>query len=164
MFFGKLVTFEALCENPEILSDPNIVVKINDRFYNFQAASPILFSLLVFKKPPTADAIRKIEEKQREERYSYRRAISSWFSRPSKSPLRGETPPPAVDSPEGIQHSPQKQKADEKAMVDDKKAEEKAKSDEKANETKLEKQNFFKALRLTSDQLKQLNLKRELIL
>jgi hypothetical protein len=60
------------------LADQSVVVKINERYLSMQAATPIIMSLLVFRKPPTAKAMNRIGEAEKTsmEGYSYRRAFS----------------------------------------------------------------------------------------
>lgn len=62
--FSKFaVTFEDLCSNPSLLTDPKLVVRINERYYNWQIAAPMLLSHVVFEKP-----LKKVTMVEKEER------------------------------------------------------------------------------------------------
>lgn len=50
-FMSKIMTYEDLCENPAMLINPDLVVKIEDNYYNWQTAAPMLVSQVAFQKP-----------------------------------------------------------------------------------------------------------------
>ena len=48
------VSYEQFSMNPAaILSDPNLVIRIDDQYYNWQSAAPFIISMLAFKQPVT---------------------------------------------------------------------------------------------------------------
>ena len=49
-FMSKIVTFEDLCENPAMYGSPDLVVKIEDNYYNWPTAAPMILSQTVFQK------------------------------------------------------------------------------------------------------------------
>jgi len=49
-FMSKIVTFQDMCENPGMLTNPDLVVKVEDMYYNWQTAAPILVAKTVFQK------------------------------------------------------------------------------------------------------------------
>uniref|UniRef100_A0A8C4Q7Q4 Lipin 2 n=1 Tax=Eptatretus burgeri TaxID=7764 RepID=A0A8C4Q7Q4_EPTBU len=49
-FEEQLVQFSHLSENPSIVEDPNLVVRISNKYYNWAVASPIILSMHVFQK------------------------------------------------------------------------------------------------------------------
>ena len=52
IFASELVEYEDFCEHPgEILKSPDLVVKIEKNYYDWETAAPILMSHLVFKAP-----------------------------------------------------------------------------------------------------------------
>uniref|UniRef100_A0A1D1YV85 Nuclear elongation and deformation protein 1 n=2 Tax=Anthurium amnicola TaxID=1678845 RepID=A0A1D1YV85_9ARAE len=134
MFRKNQITYEYFSENPRILNDKSLVVKYNNRYYSWQTAAPIIASLLVFQKPLPDSAIADLSDNKLrssdQRRYSLR-GWSRWWSR-SSSPLPIETPA----------------KIDEKPENDAEKEEKKS--------TRF----YAKTLRLTSEQLKSLNLKK----
>ncbi|PKC70831.1 LNS2-domain-containing protein [Rhizophagus irregularis] len=134
MFRKNQITYEFFSKSPRILNDKSLVVKYNSRYYSWQSAAPIIASLLVFQKPlPDSTVTDLYNNKCRssdQRRYSLR-GWSRWWSR-SSSPLPIEAP----------------------VKVDDKPKNDVEKEEEKP--TKF----YAKTLRLTSEQLKSLNLKK----
>lgn len=49
-FMSKIVTYDDLCDNPAMTANPDLVVKIEDHYYNWQTAAPLLLSQVVFQK------------------------------------------------------------------------------------------------------------------
>lgn len=46
------IAFEDFCSNPhQILGDPKLVIKIEDQYYSWNVAAPLILSLLAFKQP-----------------------------------------------------------------------------------------------------------------
>ncbi|KXJ27671.1 phosphatidate phosphatase LPIN3 [Exaiptasia diaphana] len=77
-FINSQVTFEDLSSNPALLSDPKLVIRINDRYYNWQIAAPMLVSYLVFQRPLKQDAVKSLIKQhmpKKEKRRGY-----YWFS------------------------------------------------------------------------------------
>ena len=50
-FMSKVVTFDDLCENPSMLTNPDLVVKVEDKYYNWATAAPIVVARMAFDKP-----------------------------------------------------------------------------------------------------------------
>ncbi|XP_052124373.1 phosphatidate phosphatase LPIN3 isoform X2 [Frankliniella occidentalis] len=59
-FLQHLVTFEDFVNNPKILEDPNLVVRHDGQYYNWKAASPLMVSLLVFRRPLPQDVLKTL--------------------------------------------------------------------------------------------------------
>ncbi|XP_062520641.1 phosphatidate phosphatase LPIN3-like isoform X2 [Corticium candelabrum] len=70
------VTYDAFCEKPSILSDPNLVVKLGGRFYNWQVALPMIFSVVAFRQPLPQKKISGLVK----EHMSKKRRLASWFT------------------------------------------------------------------------------------
>lgn len=49
-FTQHMVSYEDLTKNPGLLDDPNLVVKINEKHYNWAMAAPMILSLQAFQK------------------------------------------------------------------------------------------------------------------
>lgn len=49
-FTQYMVSYEDLTKNPGLLDDPNLVVKINKKHYNWAVAAPMILSLQAFQK------------------------------------------------------------------------------------------------------------------
>ncbi|XP_045182167.2 phosphatidate phosphatase LPIN3-like [Mercenaria mercenaria] len=78
-FMSKIVTFDDLSENPAMLSNPDLVVKIEDNYYNWQTAAPIMLARVVFQKNLPEGVLKGLISqhmpKKKEKKGGY-----SWFS------------------------------------------------------------------------------------
>ena len=50
-FMQFTVTYDEFCQNPSILTNPNLVIRLADKYYNWQIAGPLIMSALVFQQP-----------------------------------------------------------------------------------------------------------------
>uniref|UniRef100_A0A4W3IQ93 phosphatidate phosphatase n=1 Tax=Callorhinchus milii TaxID=7868 RepID=A0A4W3IQ93_CALMI len=63
-FVERSVTYQQFSENPGILEDPNLVVKIGTKYYNWSTAAPMLLAAQAFQKPlPKATVENLLKEK-----------------------------------------------------------------------------------------------------
>lgn len=52
LFFLNIVSFEKFSTNPfEVLNDPNLVIRIDNDYYDWISAAPLIISMLCFKQP-----------------------------------------------------------------------------------------------------------------
>lgn len=63
LFRANEITFDQFNANPEVIFSPNIVLKWDGKFYKYNVATPILFSLLLYQRPLTDDVINRLLEK-----------------------------------------------------------------------------------------------------
>nr|XP_020446988.1 phosphatidate phosphatase LPIN2 isoform X2 [Monopterus albus] len=49
-FMEHIITYHEFAENPAIIDNPNLVVKIGNRYYNWALAAPLILSLQAFQK------------------------------------------------------------------------------------------------------------------
>ncbi|XP_069777845.1 phosphatidate phosphatase LPIN2 isoform X2 [Narcine bancroftii] len=49
-FLQHVVTYHEFAENPGIIDDPNLVLRINNRYYNWTLAAPMILSMQAFQK------------------------------------------------------------------------------------------------------------------
>ncbi|XP_051902094.1 phosphatidate phosphatase LPIN2 isoform X1 [Hippocampus zosterae] len=49
-FMEHIITYQEFAENPSIIDNPNLVVKIGNRYYNWTLAAPLILSLQAFQK------------------------------------------------------------------------------------------------------------------
>ncbi|XP_054836232.1 phosphatidate phosphatase LPIN3 isoform X2 [Eublepharis macularius] len=74
-FMKHIVTYQELAENPAILEDPNLVIQIHEKYYNWAVAAPMILSLQAFQKNlPKSTIDRLLKEKMS------RRGGRWWFS------------------------------------------------------------------------------------
>ncbi|XP_076872612.1 phosphatidate phosphatase LPIN1 isoform X2 [Brachyhypopomus gauderio] len=74
-FQEKVVSYHQFSANPALIEDPNLVLKIGAKYYNWSTAAPILLAMQVFQKPlpkATVDSIVKEKMPRKSGRW--------WFS------------------------------------------------------------------------------------
>ncbi|KAH0815419.1 hypothetical protein GEV33_007372 [Tenebrio molitor] len=59
-FEEHIVTFSDFCNNPMLLEDPNLVVSVRGKYYNWKVAAPIISSILVFNRPLLQSSIDQL--------------------------------------------------------------------------------------------------------
>ncbi|XP_029980438.1 phosphatidate phosphatase LPIN1 isoform X3 [Sphaeramia orbicularis] len=50
-FLERAVSYQQFSENPSIIDDPNLVVKIGNKYYNWNTAAPVMLAMQVYQKP-----------------------------------------------------------------------------------------------------------------
>ncbi|XP_034185718.1 phosphatidate phosphatase LPIN isoform X3 [Osmia lignaria lignaria] len=92
-FHQNLLHYEDICSDPKLYENPNLVVKINGKFYNWATACPIVMTYAVFQRHLPQGTIENLyaqcmplplmhEEKKQENigKPEGRSGYSSWFS------------------------------------------------------------------------------------
>lgn len=87
-FNENLLQFEDVCTDPKLYENPNLVVRINGKFYNWTTACPIVLTYVVFQRHLPQSAIENLymslphEDKKRQSsgKPESRSGYSSWFS------------------------------------------------------------------------------------
>ncbi|KAM8714331.1 hypothetical protein ACLKA7_014460 [Drosophila subpalustris] len=59
-FDRQLVTYPDVCKNPHMFASPNLVVRLNGKYYTWMAACPIVMTMITFQKQLTDDAIEQL--------------------------------------------------------------------------------------------------------
>uniref|UniRef100_A0A8C1WEH8 phosphatidate phosphatase n=1 Tax=Cyprinus carpio TaxID=7962 RepID=A0A8C1WEH8_CYPCA len=63
-FEERAISYQEFADNPSIIDDPNLVVKIGTKYYNWTTAAPIVLAMQVFQKPlPMATVENIMKEK-----------------------------------------------------------------------------------------------------
>ncbi|KAK6168129.1 hypothetical protein SNE40_022017 [Patella caerulea] len=76
-FMQKVVTFGDLCEKPNMISDPDLVVRIHDKgYFNWQVAAPMLLSNVVFHKDLPEDTVKSLTKEYMPKK---KKTGGSWF-------------------------------------------------------------------------------------
>eukprot|EP01135_Chromosphaera_perkinsii_P010187 Nk52_evm53s2039 gene=Nk52_evmTU53s2039 len=133
-FAEHQLSFEQFDANPNLLADPNLVIRVFGRYYNWKVAGPMIASLVVFQRPLSVDTMKILTEehmpkKGAKDSEGWR---SWWFRTSSFSSSDGQ---PLLDAP-------------------DRRISNHASSPLVTGDST----NYFKSLRLPSDQIKKLNL------
>ncbi|KAJ8965307.1 hypothetical protein NQ317_018803 [Molorchus minor] len=59
-FLEHLVKFSDLCNNPILFENPNLVVRIKDKYYMWKIAAPIITSILVYGRPLVQSSVEQL--------------------------------------------------------------------------------------------------------
>ncbi|XP_015186582.1 PREDICTED: phosphatidate phosphatase LPIN3 isoform X2 [Polistes dominula] len=91
-FHQNLLHYEDICTDPKLYDNPNLVVKINNKYYNWATACPIVMTYAVFQRHLPQNTIENlyaqcmpllmhVDKKQSStEKAEGRSGYSSWFS------------------------------------------------------------------------------------
>uniref|UniRef100_A0A8D2PQY3 Lipin 1 n=1 Tax=Zosterops lateralis melanops TaxID=1220523 RepID=A0A8D2PQY3_ZOSLA len=97
-FLEHAVTYQQFVDNPAIIDDPNLVVKIGNKYYNWTTAGPLLLAMQAFQKPlpkATVESIMRDKMPKKGGRW--------WFSwRGRNSTIKEETKPEQSMSESGL--------------------------------------------------------------
>uniref|UniRef100_A0A7N8XX84 phosphatidate phosphatase n=1 Tax=Mastacembelus armatus TaxID=205130 RepID=A0A7N8XX84_9TELE len=81
-FHEKIISYQQFAENPSIIDDPNLVVKIGSKYYNWSTAAPIMLAMQAFQKPLPKAAVDNIMKEKMPKKGG--RWWFSWRGRNSK--------------------------------------------------------------------------------
>ncbi|KAJ7999646.1 hypothetical protein DPEC_G00196570 [Dallia pectoralis] len=171
-FTEHLVTYQDLVSNPGIIEDPNLVICINSKYYNWAVAAPMILSMQVFQKSlpkSTIDQLVKVKMPKKSGRW--------WFwRRRDMDTNHNQTGENLKDQDDGQSGSEVSTSVPGNgtsttilATTDDLTSDEEARlggegslsseTMENTNTSQCFSQMYRKSLRLTSDQIDRLNLR-----
>lgn len=83
-FLHHIITYDEFVANPTLVNNPNLVIRVDGKMYNWHIAGPIIMSIAAFQKPLPQEVISTLSTEltprgvtdQRRGRRSY----SSWFT------------------------------------------------------------------------------------
>ncbi|XP_065486700.1 phosphatidate phosphatase LPIN1 isoform X3 [Caloenas nicobarica] len=164
-FLEHAVTYQQFVDNPGIIDDPNLVVKIGNKYYNWTTAGPLLLAMQAFQKPlpkATVESIMRDKMPKKGGRW--------WFSwRGRNSTIKEETKPEQGMSESGLTGAGSSQMSMANRIKDESSSSDEDPRAAKQNLGSLQTNSshlsllsgisYKKTLRLTSDQLKSLKLK-----
>uniref|UniRef100_A0A6Q2YWH4 phosphatidate phosphatase n=1 Tax=Esox lucius TaxID=8010 RepID=A0A6Q2YWH4_ESOLU len=85
-FMEHIITYHEFAENPAIIDNPNLVVRISNRYYNWTLAAPLILSMQAFQKNlPKATEEAWVKEKMPKKSGRW------WFWRKSNSSSEEES-------------------------------------------------------------------------
>ncbi|XP_061601164.1 phosphatidate phosphatase LPIN1 [Cololabis saira] len=82
-FLERKISFQQFSENPSVIDDPNLVVKIGNKYYNWSTAAPVMLAMQVYKKPLPQESVENIMKEKMPKKGG--RWWFSWRSRNSDS-------------------------------------------------------------------------------
>ncbi|XP_044232422.1 phosphatidate phosphatase LPIN1 isoform X4 [Thunnus albacares] len=154
-FQEKIILYQQFVENPSIIDDPNLVVKIGSKYYNWSSAAPLMLAMQAFQKPLPKAAVENIMKEKMP-----KKGGRWWFS------WRGRNNSTKSDSVSGACGS-----AEQAGKMSSRHKEESSSSDEdhgaaKQSSSSVQSEpglttggvSYKKTLRLTSEQLLSLQL------
>ncbi|XP_043398191.1 phosphatidate phosphatase LPIN1 isoform X4 [Chelonia mydas] len=165
-FLEQAVTYQKFVDNPAIIDDPNLVVKIGNKYYNWTTAAPLLLAMQAFQKPlpkATVESIMRDKMPKKGGRW--------WFSWRGRNSTVKEETKPTQDLSGNVLTTEEELS---QMSIADRLKDESSSSDEDPRAAKpnigslqtnsshlslLSGISYKKTLRLTSDQLKSLKLK-----
>ncbi|XP_052009133.1 phosphatidate phosphatase LPIN1-like [Xyrauchen texanus] len=97
-FEERAISYQEFADNPSIIDDPNLVVKIGPKYYNWTTAAPIVLAMQVFQKPlPKATVENIMKEKMAKKGGRW------WFSwRGRNSSSKSESASDQIESGEQV--------------------------------------------------------------
>ncbi|KAG9479020.1 hypothetical protein GDO78_012606 [Eleutherodactylus coqui] len=162
-FKEHIITYQQFAENPGIIDNPNLVVRIHNRYYNWVLAAPMILSLQVFQKSLPKNTVESwVKEKMPKQSRRW------WFWRKRDSIKQPDAKEEKLDTELNTdQASEVKEPPNIRQSTEDNSS-----SDEESLELKQIKMEpgpvelqshtgttYMKSLRLSSDQIEKLNLR-----
>uniref|UniRef100_A0A4W6CJ79 phosphatidate phosphatase n=1 Tax=Lates calcarifer TaxID=8187 RepID=A0A4W6CJ79_LATCA len=94
-FMEHIITYNEFAENPAIIDNPNLVVRIANRYYNWTLAAPLILSMQAFQKNlPKATEEAWVKEKmpKKSGRWWFWRKSTEWSSDDETKELNSAAP------------------------------------------------------------------------
>ncbi|KAI8064071.1 Lipin/Ned1/Smp2-domain-containing protein [Thamnidium elegans] len=160
LFKDKQVSYDMFVHNPSILNDPRLVFRYEGHYYAAAHSNTLFTSLLVFKQPVQEKEATNVSDSK--ETYSYGRGWRQWLSRSSTAepiPILNEEnqePIPQESTEQKTTTFTTTTKATSVGWSPDQQAQESGSRTDIFPKRKM----YAKTLRLTSEQLKNLKLKK----
>ncbi|XP_038557508.1 phosphatidate phosphatase LPIN1 isoform X1 [Micropterus salmoides] len=82
-FQERAISYQQFSENPSMIDDPNLVVKIGNKYYNWNTAAPVMLAMQVYQKPLPQASVENIMKEKMPKKGG--RWWFSWRSRNSES-------------------------------------------------------------------------------
>ncbi|KAK4517456.1 uncharacterized protein ATC70_000793 [Mucor velutinosus] len=173
LFNNQQVSYDAFVHNPSILNDPRLVFRYRNHYFAAVRNSPLFTSLLIFKKPLEKEDTSSNKVSDNRESYSYGVGWRQWLSRSSSAdpvPTLGTLEKGDIGSSEHDQQVPDansQQNApftgEQTTFTTTTKTTSVGWSPDHTHDDGpffTKRKNYAKTLRLTSEQLRNLNLKK----
>ncbi|KAM8945638.1 phosphatidate phosphatase LPIN3-like [Pelodytes ibericus] len=140
-FLKDQISYSEFCQNPLIIEDPRLVLRIDNKFYNWAAAAPIILCMQVFNQELPQEVINQLSHKKMPPR------SRGWWFYWRRRDLPQNARVPTTEEPEE-----QKEESSQDRMME---------KNEKISEptfTPAQPLQYRRSLRLTSEQIRRLNL------
>ncbi|XP_061588539.1 phosphatidate phosphatase LPIN2 isoform X2 [Cololabis saira] len=167
-FMEHIITYQEFAENPSIIDNPNLVVKIGNRYYNWTLAAPLILSLQAFQKnlpKTTEEAWVKEKMPKKSGRWWFWRKRADSTIKQSETKLETKEESHSVEEGPSIsqENLPLPSKAGDTSSDEEAKEMSAASCQERLPPVDAQHYpsplTYRKSLRLSSDQIASLNLK-----
>ncbi|XP_067904513.1 phosphatidate phosphatase LPIN2-like isoform X2 [Heterodontus francisci] len=164
-FVQHMVTYQDLVDNPGIIDDPNLVIGINKKYYNWAVAAPMILCIQAFQKNlPKATIDKLVKEKMPKKTggwwFSWRRKNST-VKEPESSIKKGEEQNETSETKQASLLEGCRPKEELTSSDDDFTFKDRPKPGSKCRDSPCQSSmaTYKKSLRLSSEKLRSLNLK-----
>uniref|UniRef100_A0A673ZCM3 phosphatidate phosphatase n=1 Tax=Salmo trutta TaxID=8032 RepID=A0A673ZCM3_SALTR len=157
-FMEHIITYHEFAENPAIIDNPNLVVRISNRYYNWTLAAPLILSMQAFQKN-----LPKVDHKLCIINKMPKKSGRWWFWRKSSVKQVGNASQMAPYSPYSCCYLECRQKAAADSSSEEESKELNALAPTERVQTEISaptgSHSYKKSLRLSSDQIVSLKLR-----
>ncbi|XP_063063610.1 phosphatidate phosphatase LPIN2-like [Engraulis encrasicolus] len=162
-FMEHIVTYHEFAENPAIIDNPNLVVRIGNRYYNWTLAAPMVLSQQAFHKSlpkATEDAWVKSRMPKKSGRWWFWRKSFKQSDSKSEASATSSREEPAISKDKPTQHKKAVDaSSEEEPELRQAAAVTERPSDRAPSEGHINTHSYKKSLRLSSDQIASLKLR-----
>ncbi|XP_042363936.1 phosphatidate phosphatase LPIN1 isoform X2 [Plectropomus leopardus] len=157
-FQERAISYQQFSENPSIIDDPNLVVKIGNKYYNWSTAAPVMLAMQVYQKPLPQASVENIMKEKMPKKGG--RWWFSWRSRNSDSKSESVTDAGGDSGESSLTMSPVNRMKDESSSSDEDHRSPNQATGSCQSELLMSSGSVYykKTLRLTSEQLASLQL------
>ncbi|XP_058485545.1 phosphatidate phosphatase LPIN1 isoform X2 [Solea solea] len=158
-FQERAVSYQQFSENPSLIDDPNLVVKIGNKYYNWNTAAPVMLAMQVYQKPLPQASVENIMKDKMPKKGG--RWWFSWRSRNSDSKSESVSDPGDDKGGNSLAMASVNRMKDESSSSDEDQRSSNQMSGSCQSELLMSSGSicYKKTLRLTSEQLASLQLK-----
>ncbi|XP_076581257.1 phosphatidate phosphatase LPIN1 isoform X4 [Chaetodon auriga] len=158
-FQERAISYQQFSENPSIIDDPNLVVKIGHKYYNWSTAAPVMLAMQVYQKPLPQASVENIMKEKMPKKGG--RWWFSWRSRNSDSKSESVTEAGGDQGESSLTMPSANRMKDESSSSDEEHRSSNQASGSCQSELLMSSASvcYKKTLRLTSEQLVSLQLK-----
>ncbi|XP_044201895.1 phosphatidate phosphatase LPIN1 isoform X2 [Thunnus albacares] len=158
-FQERAVSYQQFSENPSLIDDPNLVVKIGNKYYNWNTAAPVMLAMQVYQKPLPQASVENIMKEKMPKKGG--RWWFSWRSRNSDSKSESVTEAGEDQGETSLTMASVNRMKDESSSSDEDHRLSNQVSGSCQSESLMSSASVYykKTLRLTSEQLASLQLK-----
>ncbi|XP_018123408.1 phosphatidate phosphatase LPIN2 isoform X1 [Xenopus laevis] len=164
-FKEHIITYQQFAENPGIIDNPNLVVRIYNRYYNWVLAAPMILSLQVFQKNLPKETVETwVKEKmpKKSARWWFWRKKENMVQQPDSKEDKLDAEPSNEETSETKEQPNIRSPADDSSSSDEESLELKQINTEfpsTEHQSHGSTTAYKKTLRLSSDKIEKLNLR-----